>query len=524
MSPSDRHLTPEDFFAPVGTCVEIYRTWIVWNRNIWAVLLPILIDVAHFIVTCTTIHGYLYPEHLAPETLQAWYQAAFPLSFAQNVLTTGLIWYKIRSQCIHSKANGVFQTGGALTLDHAARYLIETAAIYPIQLLIIIILQSFQHPAVCMVITIMVPSIGITFVLMTVRVYLGGVPLFKPGIRNVSSWTPQSQPDYITDAEVNHCTSLNEQGDCINSRRHNGNSRGPTDFNDHAPFATFYLVMMTLMWLVAALHMGISIQRFLRVFVLELELNSADTYTRLLDATRWDTTTHMALAATMTWLGDILVIYRTYIVWERNLWIIALPVLIDIANMVVNSMTMYWFTHPNLVPRSVLYSWYLPVYPLIFAQNVLTTGLLAYKIWSQHRESVAHGVAPSSDGLTLAYVARIIIESAIVYTLELLVTIVLITIRHPAAGMVIVCMVPSIGIVFVLLAIRVYFGGKPMDGGKDKFASHLPSWLGTSDSDDDDMEFNRPPSTVTTARVDLALSAAKETEPSPNHSNSKDNI
>ncbi|KAF9054657.1 hypothetical protein BJ165DRAFT_734422 [Panaeolus papilionaceus] len=264
------------------------------------------------------------------------------------------------------------------------------------------------------------------------------------------------------------------------------------------------LSLLTAMWVVSSIHIVISILRFLRIFIRELNADSADTYARLLDATKFDNAAHMILAAIMIWLGDILAIYRTYIVWSRNIWVVALPILLDVANIVVNSMTLYWFTHPNLVSFRVKYAWYMPVFPLIFTQNVITTGLLSYKIWAQHRQSVAHGVRLSDGSLTLGYIARMIIETGMMYTLQLLITIILLTVRHPAVLMVISGMVPTIGTVFVLMNIRVHYGGRNNIDRPEGLSQHLPTWLdGTYEGN---IEHTRS-SSITTAQVDRARSA-----------------
>lgn len=81
------------------------------------------------------------------------------------------------------------------------------------------------------------------------------------------------------------------------------------------------------MWVVSSVHIGeqlpkslslthyanasfevISILRFLRIFIWELNADSTDTYARLLDATKFDNAAHMILAAIMIWLGDILAV------------------------------------------------------------------------------------------------------------------------------------------------------------------------------------------------------------------------
>jgi hypothetical protein len=72
------------------------------------------------------------------------------------------------------------------------------------------------------------------------------------------------------------------------------------------------------------------------------------------------------------------------------------------------------------------------VFPLNLAQNVLTTGLIAYKIFMQHRQTRASGLQLSA-AVNLVMVVRIIVESAAIYTFTLVIIIILFFLNHPAA-------------------------------------------------------------------------------------------
>lgn len=114
------------------------------------------------------------------------------------------------------------------------------------------------------------------------------------------------------------------------------------------------------------------------------------------------------------------------------------------------------------------------VYPSVFAQNVITTGLIAFKIWSQHRSSASNGVIDASSRLSLIRILRIIVESAAIYTVQLLILLILYPLQSAAQFIVQSAIIPSIGktansfplylsnlvskgIVFVLIAVRVHF-------------------------------------------------------------------
>jgi hypothetical protein len=84
------------------------------------------------------------------------------------------------------------------------------------------------------------------------------------------------------------------------------------------------------------------------------------------------------------------------------------------------------------------------VFPINLVQNIMTTGLIAYKIWSQYRESRESGLTVPS-GLNLLRIVRIIVESALIYTVEMFALIILFYKAH--AGIVVVQYIlpPSIG-------------------------------------------------------------------------------
>ncbi|PPQ79803.1 hypothetical protein CVT24_003218 [Panaeolus cyanescens] len=69
------------------------------------------------------------------------------------------------------------------------------------------------------------------------------------------------------------------------------------------------------------------------------------------------------------------------------------------------------------------------------------------------------------------------------YPLELFIIIILSAIQHPAKGMVVGSLVPTIGIVFVLLSVRVHFGTSFKSGATKTAASNFPDLFRESLSD-----------------------------------------
>lgn len=90
---------------------------------------------------------------------------------------------------------------------------------------------------------------------------------------------------------------------------------------------------------------------------------------------------------------------------------------------VANAIALREFARLGLAPifSSSLVHWMNTIYAIAFVQNVMTTGLIAYRIWRQ--DKISEGLVPHS--LNLMYVARIIIESASIYVINVLILIIL---------------------------------------------------------------------------------------------------
>ncbi|KAF8154741.1 hypothetical protein B0H34DRAFT_535864 [Crassisporium funariophilum] len=233
------------------------------------------------------------------------------------------------------------------------------------------------------------------------------------------------------------------------------------------------------MFVLATAHMVVNLYRFLRGFVLDIDPLGPAVY--LLDFSRWDNLAHSAMLCIMTWLGDAM-IYRCFVIWDRQLWVTVIPVILLILSISSNAALFFWFTHPGSQSPQEVMSWLGTVYPFAFAQNTITTGMIAFKIWRQHRASVTLGVAQHSP-LDLLGIMRIIVESAMIYTFELLVLIILYPLGSNAQFIVQSAVIPSIGIVFVLIAIRVHFSRSRSLFGETVMAA-MPTWLDDGSSFD----------------------------------------
>ncbi|EAU86906.2 hypothetical protein CC1G_10797 [Coprinopsis cinerea okayama7 len=238
--------------------------------------------------------------------------------------------------------------------------------------------------------------------------------------------------------------------------------------------ARMFFIAINVMFIQATLHICVNFYRGIRAYgevVFETPINYFEQ-----NYTSWDNLSHIVMFGNMLWFGDALVIYRCYVVWNRNIWIIALPLLLLAYSVVLNLVLYAWWELDFASPEEMH-----PVistgYPLAFIQNFLTTGLITYKLWAQYRESVKAGVIAYGGPVRIITVMRIVIESAALYTVELMVIIPLFFVNHPAQFVIQSALVPSVGIIFVLMAIRLHLAQQEEILRNNGIQSVIPPWF-----------------------------------------------
>lgn len=159
--------------------------------------------------------------------------------------------------------------------------------------------------------------------------------------------------------------------------------------------------------------------------------------------------------------GEVILIYRCWLVWSKNYWIIVLPSLTAIAGPACVIEVLHLLSQidptspmapPSLVPLG------LAGFVLPLCANVMVTTLIAVRIWylSPHRARDSRGARFPMD--TSRPAIGIVVESGMAYLAVQLVFVVLFAIRHPAQGIVAVIAVQIYGIAPSLIVIRVALG------------------------------------------------------------------
>ncbi|KAJ7154137.1 hypothetical protein C8R46DRAFT_1118781 [Mycena filopes] len=146
-------------------------------------------------------------------------------------------------------------------------------------------------------------------------------------------------------------------------------------------------------------------------------------------------------------IADALVIYRCYVVWGYNLYVVIIPIIMLIITSV--------FAFDLLLPLT-------PFFVLTLATNLLVTALTAGRIWWIYRQTAGHLVvktAGPSDKRALASI-EIIVESGAIYSLAVLMYLILgaipstVVAQQPSVEM----LSQVVGIVPTLIIVRVGLG------------------------------------------------------------------
>ncbi|TEB31573.1 hypothetical protein FA13DRAFT_1791365 [Coprinellus micaceus] len=134
------------------------------------------------------------------------------------------------------------------------------------------------------------------------------------------------------------------------------------------------------------------------------------------------------LAGVQFMLCDALTIYRCYIIWKRSIYVTVLPFLLAVSGIAVTSVTCAGLSLPssNINVDIATYA----RYSLALAQSVTSTGLIIWRIWRQHRLSQNIGLQVV-NGVRLTEVIVIMLESASLYTIQLVILNVTNYLRHP---------------------------------------------------------------------------------------------
>ncbi|KAH6874493.1 hypothetical protein BKA70DRAFT_1240479 [Coprinopsis sp. MPI-PUGE-AT-0042] len=180
---------------------------------------------------------------------------------------------------------------------------------------------------------------------------------------------------------------------------------------------------------------GLCVYRLVIGFAYQLDARASLLYLNALG--NWEALASPFLLAIILWTGGALVIYRCFLIWQRNYLVIAIP--------------------------SLLY--------------IVTVGLQVVNLWIwSHRRAMKKAGISSLNTPSLAALMRAIFESAAIHTAGLLVMVVLRFLDHPGWYIGHLILHPTTGIMFALMAIRVHVVQEEAKH-VPRSPSLLPSWI-----------------------------------------------
>ncbi|KAJ7751439.1 hypothetical protein B0H16DRAFT_832027 [Mycena metata] len=163
----------------------------------------------------------------------------------------------------------------------------------------------------------------------------------------------------------------------------------------------------------------------------------------------------------VTPVADAFIIFRTFVVWNGNWWIILLPTILCVVGLGSSIWNVIALTRVGGLGAGI---WGNIAWEAVntflsasLAINVLCTALISFRILQMRRRLVATGMATAGSGPGMRVVA-IIVESAALYTLLLVATIITTSVGTFVNFIFLSLLPPAIGVVFSYIIIRVSRG------------------------------------------------------------------
>ncbi|KAJ6560354.1 hypothetical protein B0H19DRAFT_1290158 [Mycena capillaripes] len=208
-------------------------------------------------------------------------------------------------------------------------------------------------------------------------------------------------------------------------------------------------------FILATIHISINCMRMMRGYVDHSSLPGGPVgYLGILS--QWDHVFSNVIYATQSILGDAVAVYRCWILWNRNFFVVCVPFLMVIGSAVSGYMVCAIFAkiHPgSTVFDESLDVWIKTFFILAVAQNIITTALMAWRIAATDRQSASFRVSKSN----LEPIIRILVESAALYLTAELILLILYACNSNAQFILLEAITPIVGITFNAITIRITF-------------------------------------------------------------------
>ncbi|KAG1728790.1 hypothetical protein EDB19DRAFT_1832648 [Suillus lakei] len=152
-------------------------------------------------------------------------------------------------------------------------------------------------------------------------------------------------------------------------------------------------------------------------------------------------------------------IYRCYVVWQ-SIWIVVLPILLWCSVAVTGVIALYSVSQAGTdsgIFAKALAQWVTAFFASTIATNLLSSGLLAYRIWIIQRSVT--GAQNTARG-TVMPIVRVLMDAAILYSAALFTALILFVCGNNGQDAVVDMAMPIMSIAFYMVLIRIALNKK----------------------------------------------------------------
>ncbi|EJT99281.1 hypothetical protein DACRYDRAFT_82382 [Dacryopinax primogenitus] len=145
----------------LGDGLNIYRSWLIWNKNWRIPVFPMLL----WLTTCVVgyyIPGYLFQFYQTDSNIfgsryRTYVTIWYTLTMVQNIITTSLIAFRLWR---HERQIGDYRTGN-FSLTSIIQIILESAAIYVAAQVVLLVTYACSDNAQYVLLEIITPLVGI---------------------------------------------------------------------------------------------------------------------------------------------------------------------------------------------------------------------------------------------------------------------------------------------------------------------------------------------------------------------------
>ncbi|KAJ6486464.1 hypothetical protein C8R47DRAFT_524041 [Mycena vitilis] len=206
-------------------------------------------------------------------------------------------------------------------------------------------------------------------------------------------------------------------------------------------------------FVLATIHIVINCMRMMRGYVDHISLEGGPVgYLGILS--RWDHILNNVIYATQSIIGDCVAVYRCWVLWNHNFFVVCIPFFMVFGSAVSGYMTCAIFA--RIQPGSTVFdealdAWIKAFFSIAVAQNIITTCLMAYRIAALDRQSSSYRIGRGH----LIPMLRILVESAALYLTAEIILLLLYVSHNNAQFILLEVITPIVGITFNAITIRI---------------------------------------------------------------------